>query len=72
MEIEGTLDGIGVTGATYSFQLHNNNMVPEEGAMVITVPSAVSVTNNADDFEMTCTIGCNTSSNTAVLDWNSS
>lgn len=72
MSIEGSLDGIGVTGATYAFELHNNNMVPEEGALVITVPTAVTVTNNASDFVMTCTVGCNTSANTASLSWNAS
>ena len=71
MAIDGTLDGIGVTGATYSFELHNNNMVPEEGALIITVPNAVGVTD-ISTFVMTCTVGCNTSANTPSLSWNTS
>ena len=72
MDISGSLDGIGVSGATYEFILKNKNMIPEEGALVITVPSAVTVTNSAADFVMTCTLGCNTSANTADISWNNS
>ena len=54
MSITGTLDGIGVTGATYEFKLRNNNMIPEEGAMIITVPTAVGVIDSAADFVLAC------------------
>ena len=71
MSISGTLDGIGVTGATYEFKLRNNNMIPEEGAMIITVPTAVGVVDNASAFVLTCSLGCNTG-NSPTFTWDSS
>ena len=69
MSISGTLDGIGVTGATYEFKLRNNNMIPEEGVMIITVPTAVTVTDSASSFVLACSLGCNTG-NSPAFSWN--
>ena len=71
MAITGSLDGIGVIGASYEFKLRNDNMIPEEGVIIITVPSAVTVLSNASGFSITCALGCNTS-NSPTFTWDSS
>jgi len=71
MAITGSLNGIGVTGASYEFTVKNLNMIPEEGVIVITVPTGVTVVDNASDFEWSCESGCNTSPSGVSFDWNS-
>ena len=43
MDIDGTTDGIGVSGVTYTFTVTNNNPMPADVVMIITKPTAVTV-----------------------------
>lgn len=73
MEIEGSLDGIGVTGASYKFTLRRNNMIPAEGAIIITVPTAVTIpSNSASSLSFSCDATYCSSGSSATMAWTSS
>ena len=69
LTIDGGNDGINTMDATYTFLLKNNQPVPYEGVMVITVPSAVTIPDDdPDELTLTCTSGCKEGAHTWEFD----
>jgi len=65
--ITGSLDGIGVSGATYQFSFKTTNPIPVEGIMVLTVPSGVTVVDNdVSDYTVTCSSGCTNAASASI------
>lgn len=51
-------DSPGATDATYTFSVVTTNDIPTQGALVLTVPTGVTVPNSAKSFSVSCTSGC--------------
>lgn len=68
--ITGTLDGVGVSGASYQFSFKPYNDLAAETVMVIEVPNGITV-SDISTFSMTCSLGCDNGSG-ATLTWDGS
>ena len=61
--------GLSVTDVTYTFSITNQNAIPQEGVIIIVVPTGVTIpSNDFSDLIMVCTSGCNTA---GTLSYNS-
>ena len=55
--VDGTVDGIGVSGATYTFTMTNYNPMPADAVLIITRPTAIGVAD-IDAMTFSCTQNC--------------
>lgn len=70
--ITGTLDGVGVSGATYEFSFKPYNDLATETVMLIEVPNGIEIEDDdVSSFSMSCSSGCDNGSG-ATLSWDGS